>query len=152
MRTVHRNSAHAKRKAQANPTAWIETIAGNRQQVPDNATRIMNKIRTAFELLKTGTTDCQQFDRLAAAFNVGLIRAEAIDPLAEQTMQAGADAMRRCDDIFGRHGKYGFHGPDLVAMGDALDLYEDILRLSTPKMMVDALEEAARRMLQGACA
>jgi hypothetical protein len=31
-------------------------------------------------------------------------------------------------------------------MGDALDLYEGILRLSTPKQMLDALDMAAARM------
>lgn len=38
--------------------------------------------------------------------------------------------------------------PDLTAVTDALNPYEEILRLSTPKMMEDALTEVARRMIE----
>jgi hypothetical protein len=149
MKTAHRKASKAKRY-QASPTSWCDVIVANREQDPENATDIMNKVRAAFEALKSGTTDCALFDRVAAVFNVGIVRAEAIDPLAEQVMVEAILAMRRCDDIYGRHRKYGFTGPDLMAVNDGLDLYEQILRMSTPRMMVEALEEAARRMIEQA--
>jgi len=150
MKTTHRKSAHAKRRWQARPTAWIETIAANCDQCPDHALGIITKVRTAFELLRTGGGEPQHFDRLASAFNVGLIRAESIDPLAEETMLAGIEAMKRCDGIWQRHGKFGFTGPDLVAVTDAIELYEGILRMSKPLQMEQAVNEAARRMLNKA--
>ena len=128
--------------------AWVRTIAGHQEQPPENANSIMVLIRLAFEKLKSGGDD-HQFDRLAAALNVGLIRAEQIDPLAEQTMGMGLQALLSADRIRMRHGRYGFTGPDLLAMGDALDLYESILRLSTPRQMTDALAIAAERMRRG---
>lgn len=148
MKTKHRTAAHAKRRWQASPTAWIETLASNSDQCPDHATSVMVLVRTAFEKLKSGAGEPKDFDRLASAINVGLIRAELIDPLVEQTMLCGSEALRRCDAIYQRHGKYGFNGPDLTTMVDAIELYEGILRLSKPIQMQWALEEAARRMLQ----
>ena len=126
--------------------AAVHTLAANAEQPTENADRIMLALRMAFEKLKGGTKDHEAFDRLAAAINVGLIRAEQIDPLAAETMVRGVSAMVSCDGIAQRHGRYGFTGPDLLDLGDALDLYEQILRLSTPKQMLDALDVAAARM------
>ena len=126
--------------------ASIHVLAANSEQPEANANRIMLTLRVAFEKLKTATEDDAQFDRLAAAINVGLIRAEAIDKRAEEVMLAGVQAMMSCACIYERHGRYGFTGPDLLAMNDAMDLYENILRLSTPKQMLDALDVAAARM------
>ena len=39
-----------------------------------------------YELLKSGHATDAHFDRVGAALNIGLIRAESIDPLCEQTM------------------------------------------------------------------
>lgn len=146
MRTQHRRAAHAKRQNQDHLTSWIRVIAGNQDQPEANATDIMNKIRIAYELLKSGQASDADFDRVASALNVGLVRAELIDPLAEQTMQSGINAMYSCHDIHKRHGRYGFTGPDILAVNDALNLYEDIVRLSTPKMMCDATTVAFRRV------
>jgi hypothetical protein len=68
--------------------------------------------------------------RLREAFDEGLRRAGAMDEFEEVTMQAGIEALTRCAAIFQRHQRYGFHGPDLVAVSDAVDLYEGILRIS----------------------
>ncbi|MCY1550534.1 hypothetical protein D9M68_867970 [compost metagenome] len=78
------------------------------------------------------------FDRLAACINVGLVRAEQIDPLCVTPMVAARDAMIRCDGIRGRHGRYGFDGLGLQAVVVALDVYEEILRNSTPRQMSEA--------------
>ena len=146
MNTAHRTASHAKRRY-ADPGSWIKVIAGNRQQPEWNADQIMVKIRTAFELLKTGHATDADFDRVAGALNIGLLRAELIDPLAERTMADGIQAMYGCAGIKERHGKYGFTGPGLLAVTDAINLYEDILRLSTPRQMLDAQDAAYRRMV-----
>jgi hypothetical protein len=145
MKTAYRKAAHAKRQNQDHLTSWIRVIAGNKAQPEENADQINIAIRKAYELLKCGQASDTDFDRVASALNVGLARAELIDPLAEQTMQAGINAMYSCAEIYKRHGRYGFTGPDINAVNDALGLYEDILRLSTPKMMCDATTVAFRR-------
>ena len=61
--------------------------------------------------------------------------------------------MLECDRLQQKHRRYGFTGLGLTAATDALNLYEDILRLSKPIQMERAVEEVARRMLeQGAMA
>ena len=131
--------------------AWDTKVLDGLQDLnEEHAVPILNLVKAAFELLRTGGGEPKHFDRLASAFNVALIRAESIDPLAEQTMLAGIEAMQRCDGIWQRHGRFGFTGPDLVAMKDAINLYEDILRLSKPLQMEAAVEEVARRMLNQA--
>lgn len=131
--------------------AWnTAVIVGNQDMPEDHAEHILVKVKAAFELLRTGVGETKDFDRMASAFNVALIRAEAIDPLAEQTMRAGADAMMRCKGIWQRHGRFGFTGPDLIAVKDAIELYEGILRLSKPLEMERAQQEVGRRILEQA--
>jgi hypothetical protein len=151
MKTAHRLESRAKRQRwTADPLAWAHTITASQDQQPAHADKVMALVRTACDKLKDGTAGAEHFDRVAGAFNVGLIRAESIDPLVVETMNAGIAAMQRCDAIWQRHRKYGFHGPDLEPLEDAMGLYEQILRLSTPRMMEDAVVEAARRMLKQA--
>lgn len=131
--------------------AWdTSVIVGNQDMPEDHAEHILVKVKAAFELLRTGGGETKHFDRVANAFNVGLVRSEAIDPLAEQTMRAGADAMIRCKGIWQRHGRFGFTGPDLIAVQDALELYEGILRLSKPLEMERAVIEVERRIVEQA--
>jgi hypothetical protein len=148
MNTAQRIQSHQKRRMWSDPMSAVNVLAANTEQPKENADRIMLTLRTVFEKLKAGTASIEEFERLSAAINVGLIRAELIDPLAEETMVKGVGALMRCADIHRRHGKFGFTGPDLELMNDAVTLYEGILRLSTPKQMLDALETAARRMLE----
>ncbi|MFZ2306791.1 MAG: hypothetical protein WAW73_20145 [Rhodoferax sp.] len=127
---------------------WNSSVVKAFQDAPEEHTlHIAVLVKTAFERLKSGSGEPKDFDRLAGALNVGLIRAEAIDPLAEETMLAGIEAMKRCDGIWQRHGRYGFTGPDLTAVADAVQLYEGILSLSKPIQMEAAYKESARRML-----
>ncbi|WP_395055230.1 hypothetical protein [Polaromonas sp.] len=149
MNSTHRAASHAKRRRwPADTLAWAQAITASQDQQPAHADKVMDLVRTACDRLKDGTADAGDYDRVAAAFNVALIRAESIDPLVVETMNAGIVALLRCDAIWQRHRKYGFHGPDLEPLEDAMGLYEQILRLSTPRMMEDAVVEAARRMLK----
>ena len=145
MNTQHRQASRQKHHRR-DPMSSVYVLAANSEQPKANADQIMLSIRLAFEKLKLGMASGEQFDRVAAAINVGLIRAEQIDPLAAETMKMGASALMGCAAIHERHGRFGFTGPDLLAMNDAIDLYEGILRLSTPKQMLDALDIAADRM------
>jgi hypothetical protein len=146
MNSLHRTASHNKRRFQADCTAWIRTIAGHQDQPEDNATAIMIKVRTAYELLRTGQGSNADFDRVACAMNVALARAELIDPLCEQSMVEGIRAMYGCAAIHERHGTYGFTGAGLQASSDAIDLYENILRLSTPMQMQAAADAAHVRV------
>ena len=123
-------------------------LDGLQAQPEENYLAIVVKVRTALERLKTGAAEAKDFDRVGAAFNVALVRAESIDFRAVEVMRAGIDAMEECDSIYQSHRKYGFTGTGLQAVNDAMNLYEDILRLSPPVLMELAVEESARRMLK----
>lgn len=134
--------------APTSKAAWDTSLLDGLQEQPEeNYHSIMAMVRMALERLKVGTGNAKDFDRVGAAFNVALVRAESIDFRAVEVMQAGIEAIEECDRLQQRHRKYGFTGPGLVAVGDAMNLYEDILRLSPPVLMERAVEEVARRML-----
>lgn len=107
---------------------------------------IAAKLYSAFADLKAGSTDDELFDRLASTFNAALIRAESIDELCLAPLQDAADALRRCDAIRARHGRYGFDGPGLQAMAAGLEVCEEIIRNSSPKQMFDAFAESVTRI------
>jgi hypothetical protein len=129
-----------------NPTAWAETILASQPMTEPVADGVMALLYSAFADLKAGSTDDGLFDRLAASINVGIIRAEQIDELCVQPMLAARDALMRCDDIHGRHGRYGFDGPGLQAMATGLEVYEEMVRNSTPAQMREAMTLSIARM------
>lgn len=130
---------------QASTTSWAYAIAANWEMDQAHATQIMIKVRSAFERMKGGSTDTDDFDLLAGCINVGIVRSEKIDPLAVEYMLAGRTALEEADRIFGDHQRYGFTGQGLMNMGDALDLYEQLLRKSTPRQMQEATDESSKR-------
>lgn len=150
MKTAHRNASHAKRRFIADPGSAMFTIEKHQDMPAEKVVDIMTKLTDAFARMAEGSTNCELFDRLAAAINVGLIRAEAIDPLVEEVMVRAINAMNEADGIYGRHRRYGFTGPGLEAMKDGLQVYQEILSKSAPAQMEAALEESARRMLKQA--
>lgn len=107
---------------------------------------IAAKLYSAFADLQAGSTDDELFDRLASTVNAALIRAESIDELCLAPLQDAADALRRCDAIRARHGRYGFDGPGLQAMAAGLEVCEEIIRNSSPKQMFDAFAESVTRI------
>src|SRR5690349_14762059 len=69
--------------------AWDDTlIIGLQEQPEENYKAIMAAVRMAFERLKLGTATARDFDKVGSAFNVGLVRAEAIDFRAVEVMNA----------------------------------------------------------------
>jgi hypothetical protein len=133
----------------ADPLAWAYAIASNSDMDQAHATKIVNIIRTAYQRMREGNGTDEDFDRLAAALNVSLMRAEKIGKPLVDGINAGLQALMAADRRNGEGRGYGFSGPDLLAMNCAVDLYEEILRNSTPRQMQEALEEGARRMRAG---
>lgn len=126
----------------ASPVAWAITIAPRKTPTTFKGDDIMTKLYSAFADLKAGSADDDLFDRLASTINVGMVRAEQIDELCLAPLLAARDALIRCDAIRGRHGRYGFDGPGLQAMAAGLEVYEEMVRKSTPQQMHDALAES----------
>ena len=52
----------------------------------------------------------------------------------------------------GHHGRYGFDGPGLLAMAAGLEVYEGMVRNSTPQRMREAMTASLARMRRQATA
>jgi hypothetical protein len=141
------------RRARPNASAWVQVIQGCKVIDEALADRVMLRAHAAFDELRHGRpkdelTAHSLMHILADTINTALIRAEMIDPQIEPLLNKAVEAMQRADDRQAVHGRYGFDGPGLQAIRDALDVYEEILRNSSEKQMVDAENEGRRRALR----
>ena len=129
-----------------NVTAMEAALRQHREADPSKVTTLMIELHSCFDAMKNGTTDTELFDRLGASMNNGLIRAESIAPEAVDVMLGAQRAMNEAGVIYERHGRFGFTGAGLQAMADALDLYGQIVAMSTPRQILEAAQEARRRV------
>lgn len=149
MKTKHRVASHAKRKFMADPLAMYRLFNKIKPFDADEQMQLNLPVRLAFESLKSGKGEEGDFHTLAAAVNVCMIRSESIDPMAEMTAIAGRDAMVRTWERFQRTSKFGFDGLALQDLPIVIDLHEQLIALSTPKQMADAMQTAIKRMDAG---
>lgn len=149
MKTAHRKAAHAKRRYQADPAAMFRVFNRLEPFTQAEQHQLNVPVKLAYERLRTGVGCEDDFHTLAAAVNVAMIRAESIDPMAEQTAVNARDALLRCLVRHGSTGRWGFDGPALHDLPPAIDLHEQLLALPTPLEMADAMKEAIRRMDAG---
>lgn len=138
-----------KRRTAPNSSAWLNAIGNSQPTQPAEVQRIMLVLRLAYEKLKAGHGGADDFDRIGAMVNVGLVRSEAIGEVAVDAFKAAGDSILECDRLWRHHGKPGFTGPHIVAMNEALDLYEQVLGMSSPSQMHAAALESCRRIRQG---
>jgi hypothetical protein len=110
---------------------------------------LQTPVRVAFESLRTGSGTEPDFHTLAAAVNTSLIRSEAIDPLCVETCQRAQAALLGMLGRFKRLGAWGVDHHALQDIPPALDLHEQLLELSTPLQMANAMQETLQRMNDG---
>lgn len=149
MNTAQRNASRAKRRYAADPSAIYRVFGRIQPFTPSEQLRLNLPPRVAYESLRTGPGEEGDFHTLAGAVNVTMVMAESIDPLAEQTATLARDALMR---VLQRHqatGRWGFNWQDLRDIPPALELYEQLLQLSTPLQMQAAMAETIRRMDSG---
>lgn len=129
--------------------SWLVALK-NRQPIDQSEIdRVDAGVRLAFEKLKTGAGTQADFIVLESAINIALMRAEQIHGEVVEAMQEAGRAVLECAGFWKRHGKYVFTGPGMAAIAAGLDVYRQMLELSTPKQMHDAANEADRRILAG---
>ena len=151
MKTKHRSAATAKRahRWQADPRALHKVLARTETLTPGEVQQLALPARVAWESLRGGHGEQGDFDTLAAALNIALVRAEAIDPLCERTCIDAQGALMRTHERYGRTGRWGVDGPALQAIPPALDLHDQMLELSTPAQIEAAGLEVMRRIRAG---
>lgn len=135
-----------RRHRPADPMSWAYAIAGQWDMDPALATKIVLNVRTAYQRMREGNGTDADFDTVGAALNVAVIRAEKIGKPLEEAISAGMGALLEADR---GQGRYTFTGPGILSMNAAVELYEEILRNSTPRQMQEATQEGFRRIRAG---
>ncbi len=143
--TTHRHQSQAKRRWFADPMTMFKTVSKIEPFTAAELLRLELPIRISFEALKSGQGVESDFHDIAAAINAAMVRSEDVDPLCEQTAIAARDALMRTWERHQRTGRWGFDGPGLGEIESGISLHEQLIRLSTPLQMIEALREVIRR-------
>ena len=138
-----------KRRWHADPKTMLRLVSKVQPFTSEELVLLETPVRVAWESLRTGRGEESDFHTLAAAVNVALIRAEDIDPLAVEVCTRAADAMMAVWDRFQRKRVWGVDHLTLSHLPTCIDLYEQVLELSTPLQMQAAMNEAIQRSNHG---
>ena len=136
-------------RRQADPSAIYRVMSRVQPFVPDELAQLNVPVMAAFERMRTGCADDGDFDTLASAVNICMVRGEEIDPLCVETAQRAQDALMRTMHRHKTTGRWGFDGPALQDIPVAMDLYRQMLELSTPMQMQSAMRATVQRMNKG---
>ena len=157
MNRAQRRAAHFKRGLQMqihhqhNLTAGLRVLHNARPYEQGEMAEEHIKTRAAFERLRDGQGDEEDFDRVGMMLNIGLVRAEDIGngELLVQTMQKAQEAMARMKGRYLRGLRFGFDAEGLASVPAALDAYETIMDASSPLQMKQAICEAYTSITNG---
>jgi|GEM_PF-2166975 len=136
-------------RGRADPFSYLRAIGGVQPFTTAEKTQLCLPVRMAYEAVRTGKGDAGDFDTLAVVVNTCLIRAEQIAPELVTRVIDAQDALMRIKERGQRTGRLGL---DYQAMADLLpiiDLHEQLIDLSAPVQMRDALLEVMTRMNRG---
>lgn len=160
---MRKTSAYARKRARLGPlhifnaTEWMNTINRSRSYADeplegffptkDAAIKSDVVVREALQRL----LDCamptdpeHDHDLLAHALGVSIIRALQIKPNDNPmipVLKDATDAVRRAIARYQDKGTWGLDGPGRTALLEGIDLYSQILHLSSPAQMTKATEE-----------
>lgn len=121
------------------PGSWV--VESGTQS---SAVKAMLHVRECFESLKTGQTapdNTDDFNTIGHAIGVAVIRARGIENSGAMlvTLSGGHAAMQRCLERWETSKLWGFDGPAIHAVTDAIEVYEAIIQASSPRQMYDAM-------------
>lgn len=121
------------------PGSWLEGT----QDAADNARNLVNRALGALVSHKLKPEESAEFDLLAHAIGVALIRSIEIggddcQPVAD--CRAGSEALRSIQNRRNTLGRWATTRPEQLALGEAILVYEAILQASSPQQMVLATQ------------
>lgn len=105
--------------------------------------------RVAFQSVRDGKGSDSDFDTLAAVVNVAMVRCEEIGQEGVELCQEAQASLMEVKARHERTGHWGFDYRALQAIPTAIELHEQLLELSTPRQMMDAMREVVKRMNAG---
>lgn len=145
--TYARKRAHGAR--QADPLYLRRTIGMAQQFEPAEVTALMLPASVALEAMRTGRGTQDDFDTLAQVVNVALVRCEQIGQPGVELCKDGQAALMRMLARHQRTHRWGVDHQDLRDLPPALDLYHQLLQLSTAGQMATAMREVLQRAAAG---
>lgn len=160
---MRKTSAYARKRAHLGPMVtfngaeWMNTInrvRSNSEAPPHaflgNAEAAMRSEVVVRKALQT-LLDCtlpddpeHEHEVLAHALGVSVIRALQIKPLDNPMLpilKGGTDALRRAINRYANARTWGLDGEGRIALMEAIDLYAQILHMSSPAQMDKATQE-----------
>ena len=163
---MRKTSAYARKrqhnKVPFNGAEWINVIGRCRPYTEEPvigswlpgtasiATPVLVEARMAYQRMKDGLLDWKdtdEFDMLAHVVGVAKLRAFEIGGRDEKTnyllepLYLAEDALHRVRARWESSKRWGFDGPGLQAIPDALDIYDAIVMQSSPQQMANATEQ-----------
>lgn len=148
-RAIRRAAAFKRAQRDRNavePSAVLRPIIYSTPFTRDEAASLSVETRLAWQKLTSGIGTEPDFNMLANSSNVALIRAEQIGELAVETVLRAQESIKAMQARYIRTGKFGADAAALATVPDMLDFYDQLLELSTPLQMTDALLETSRRV------
>lgn len=92
------------------------------------------------EAYKTGKGDEQGAHTLAACVNIGVVLARKQTQEAQQVMSAALEAMHKVMDRGNQTGKWGMSGDEMKAIGESLNLTDDMQDCVTREDMREVIK------------
>lgn len=130
----------APRRAMRNKLAPINLLGDAAQYVQGGQAASHLVTRACLERLLDGSADTDDYDRVAHTINLAQMRARSIDAGLAAQLEQAQYAVQRCQERYLAHGRFGFDGPGLVMVREAIDAAEAIIDASTPLQMHKAGE------------
>lgn len=98
----------------------------------------------AWQALQEGSGTAADFDRIARVINVAKVRALEINEWLANELEKAQDAMTACKERYLKHGRFGFSGPELQVMRDAMAYQVEIVNSSSPEQLRRAYRAAQK--------
>ena len=105
-----------------------------------------NEARLAWHRMCTGEGTCKDFDELAMTLNTLRVLSEKLGPEPLEVVSRAAPALLDIRARYVRTRKFGVDAAALATVPDALDLYDEFLRVSTPMQMEKAWQTVLKRL------
>ena len=138
-----------KRRWEADPMAWLQTMANHVPFTAAEQAKLNLPVRQALQSLRDGEGNDVHWNTLAAVVNVCLLRGERIAPEVVQLAKDGQAAVLDVLGRFQRTGAWGVTHANLVDLEACIDLHEQLIALSTPQQMLHAMRDTLARMQAG---
>lgn len=145
-RQLARASRRAPKRRPRNPLAALAPLVvleNARPYEPGEQAGEHLLTRAALDRLVDGSASTDDFDRVAMCISMCKIRALEIDATLADMLDRTQDAMGACKARHYSHGRFGFDGPGLALVRDAIDACEAIIDASSPLQMRTARDVVA---------